>query len=498
MNTKLWSVLFVVCSWLSANLALAHNESSCSGVSVKGFTETPPMYLHESPSLRVLGKRWSTSNELKTYFDQQKKLLQVIQEQAAPGEPENVLKLASVGDVMRLSYSQPDFVDEILKEYFDSVDVLTGNLETLISPKYPVPPDSLFQMNSDPSLLTAFRNSENHNYFSVMSTANNHTFDYPDDAILDTLAALKEEGIWQSGIRTSKQQKPYLVFETKGIRIGYYAITTFVNSKETFKKSKLHLNPMVEGIEPIPFAAWKEGCEIDLSDTQRVLKQMKQDGADISIISIHWGEEHDMYPQPVQLDIAHQLVQQGADVIVGAHSHVPQPAEICFVNGYEDRLDGALADQQKAEGCVLRTSDGKPRKAMIYYSLGNFTSYSPFFWQQLGTIGELSLVKQETDAGAVVDWFAPNFVFTYDHVDNPPHGKRHLNLLNNYIVRGCNSTRCPETTKILVGSLKRHLYGESLNIWEEFRVTALTTYVALKEIIYWQLFSSEASGSSDG
>ncbi|MCG8313103.1 MAG: CapA family protein, partial [Pseudomonadales bacterium] len=216
-----------------------------------------------------------------------------------------------------------------------------------------------------------------------------------------------------------------------------------------------------------------------------VLKQMQRDGADIKIISIHWGIEHDFYPQPVQVELAHQMVAAGADIIVGAHPHVPQPAEVCFVNGYENKLSQAEAEAQRNQGCVLATMDGKPRKAMIYYSLGNFTSYTPFFWQQVGVIAEMNIVQMQDNEQRRVDWYTPKYVFTYDNAENPPNGKRHLNLLNTYIARRCDNKGCSKEVKNLVGMLDRHLYGESLSWWEEIRYTAITTYQAVKDYVYW-------------
>lgn len=487
---RLFSLVLLVAGSLAGQQAFAHAGGACNPVTTGPLTEKPPVYLHEAATFRVLGKRWSTSGELKTYFDQQKALLKLLQEQGATAEALGRIKLASAGDVMRMPSAQPNFVNPALKEYLDTVDIFNANLETLISPKYPVPPDSLFLMNSDPTLVTGFRNKEQQNYFSMVSLANNHTFDFPDDAIKDTMALLREESIFQSGIRERKGQKPYLVLEKNGIRIGYYAVTTFVNRPDTHKRSELHMPPIVEGMKPIPFSEWKDSCEIDLTDTARVLRQMEQDGADIKIVSIHWGIEHDMYPQPVQLNVAHQMVKMGADIIVGAHPHVPQPSEICFVNGYEEKLGAQVAQQQRAEGCVIESSDGgKPRKAMIYYSLGNFTSYSPFFWQQMGVIAELDLVKLERNGEPVVDWFAPEYVFTYDHVDNPPHGKRDLSLLNTYIARRCGGEGCSAATLSMVNSLNRHMKGESLSWWEELKVTAITTYDAISKIIYWQFMA---------
>lgn len=471
----------------------AHTGGVCNPVTLKPFTEHPPMYPYEMDTFRGLGKRWSTSSELKAYFDQQKQLLKRVQELSPPISAASALKLASVGDIMRLSADQDELVNPALQEYLDSVDILTGNLETLISPNYPVPPDDLFLMNSAPSIITGFRNQNQQNYFSVLSTANNHTFDFPDDAIKDTVNLLRKEGIFQSGIRESRNQKPYLVLEKNGIRIGYYAVTTFVNNKKAHIDSELHLNPIITGIEPEAFSDWRDSCKIDLSSTARVLKQMERDGADIKIISIHWGIEDDMYPQPVQLELAHRMVQQGADVIVGSHPHVPQPAEICFVNGYEEKLGAEMAQRQRQQGCVIKSSDGKVRKAMIYYSLGNFSSYTPLFWEQVGVIAEMQVARVPHADGFVVDWFAPEYVFTYDYVDGPPHGKRDINLLNTFIARRCGGSGCSGSTLNMVSVLKRHLTGSSMSWWEELKVTAVTTYDALKNLIYWQFFAPSKS-----
>ncbi|MCG8313871.1 MAG: CapA family protein [Pseudomonadales bacterium] len=481
----LWAVLFASQVW-------AHGGAGCNPLENQVLDERPPYYMHETPTFRAFGKRFSTSEQLKRYFAQQKKILSMLADQEPPADAISQLKLASVGDIMRMPSKQDGFVDDVLKEYLDGVDILNGNLETLISDKYPVPPESLFNMNSDPSLLTAFRNKAGQNYFSVLSTVNNHTYDFPDDAIADTLAHLRSEGIYQSGIRLHKSEKSYLVFEHKGIRIGYYAVTTFVNKQEMLKKTKVAINPMVEGIEPIPFNAWKSSCDIDIGDIKNVLKQMKQDGADIKIISIHWGIEHDMYPQPVQVELAHQMVAAGADIIVGAHPHVPQPSEVCFINGYENNLPQSEAEAQRSNGCVLATMDGKPRKAMIYYSLGNFTSYTPFFWQQVGVIAEMNIVQLQKNEQRIVDWYTPKYVFTYDHAENPPNGQRHLNLLNTYIARRCDGNGCSKATKNLVGMLDRHIYGESLSWWEEIRYTAITTYQAVKDYVYWTYLAPQS------
>jgi len=80
------------------------------------------------------------------------------------------------------------------------------------------------------------------------------------------------------------------------------------------------------------------------------------------IVNLHWGYEHTSTPAPFQRELARQLVDAGADIIVGHHPHVPQGWET-----YKDRY--------------------------IYYSLGNFN-----FWQFDGE------TTNENRSGYMVDY----------------------------------------------------------------------------------------------
>jgi poly-gamma-glutamate synthesis protein (capsule biosynthesis protein) len=63
--------------------------------------------------------------------------------------------------------------------------------------------------------------------------------------------------------------------------------------------------------------------------------------SDLVILDVHWGVELDTKPEPYQIPQAHKLIDAGADIIFGGHSHRLQPLEM-----YQ----------------------GRP----IFYSLGNF------------------------------------------------------------------------------------------------------------------------------
>ena len=62
---------------------------------------------------------------------------------------------------------------------------------------------------------------------------------------------------------------------------------------------------------------------------------------------MHWGNEYQRVPSDRQRDLAKKLIDLGANIIIGSHPHVIQPAEIM--------------ETEKGAG-------------LVFYSLGNFIS----------------------------------------------------------------------------------------------------------------------------
>jgi len=82
-------------------------------------------------------------------------------------------------------------------------------------------------------------------------------------------------------------------------------------------------------------------------DINNLLRQvaMAKSACDILVVSLHWGQEHMPVPSPWQVEAAHKIIDAGAKIVVGHHTHCPQGIE--------------------------RYNNG-----LIAYSLGNFN-----FWQ---------------------------------------------------------------------------------------------------------------------
>lgn len=121
--------------------------------------------------------------------------------------------------------------------------------------------------------------------------ANNHSFDYGEKSYEDTIQALEAEGIRSFGYERTA------VVDVKGVKVG--------------------LAGVYELAEHI-------GCKQKLLENIDALKEQK---AEIIIVSFHWGEERENVPSDVQVALAHEAIDHGADLVLGHHPHVLQGIE---------------------------------------------------------------------------------------------------------------------------------------------------------------------------
>lgn len=52
-----------------------------------------------------------------------------------------------------------------------------------------------------------------------------------------------------------------------------------------------------------------------------------QEQTDKIVVNLHWGYEYELYPLPVHRELAHKIIDEGADLIVGHHEHIIQSYE---------------------------------------------------------------------------------------------------------------------------------------------------------------------------
>ena len=192
--------------------------------------------------------------------------------------------------------------------------------------------------------------------FNHIIAANNHAFDRGFSGLVATAENFERAGLDFTGIYVNPEatQVP-TILDVNGIYVGIIAYTDSVNG----------LEPLVPQ-EMLPYAVRRFRSHVldDVPAIAEDIANLRAQGAELVIVSLHWGAEYVNAPTDMQRQIARALAQNGADVVMGNHAHVVQPIE------WYEREDGSrslliyslgnfLADQTRLNPPIERTQFGK-------------------------------------------------------------------------------------------------------------------------------------------
>ncbi|BCJ76455.1 poly-gamma-glutamate biosynthesis protein [Catellatospora sp. IY07-71] len=143
------------------------------------------------------------------------------------------------------------------------------------------------------------------------STASNHAIDRGPEGVTRTLDALDAAGIGHTGTyRTAAESRLPTIYPVDGVKIAHLSYTK-------------HFNGLTE-----PAGLGWIANEIDPKKIASDAKQARRAGAEIVIVSMHWGTEYEHEPDVDQQNWARQVAASpDVDVIFGHHAHVVQPIE---------------------------------------------------------------------------------------------------------------------------------------------------------------------------
>jgi len=233
------------------------------------------------------------------------------------------------------------FPFQFVKDTLSKADIVFVNLESQLSdqngetqhPKY----NLIF--TGPPSGARCIKEAN----VSVVSTANNHAFDYGIKALRETILNLQGAGVQAVGTSfDSVAGSIPTVVERAGFRIGFLAYTQFVN---------------ING-------PWRGRIALfDSLQARRDIEALRPK-VDLLVVSYHGGAEYTDRPSAKLRREFQMCAEAGADLVVGHHPH--------FVQGIE-----------------------LYRGKLIFYSLGNFVFYQPQLeLTQFGLGVHLTLVRR--------------------------------------------------------------------------------------------------------
>ena len=216
-------------------------------------------------------------------------------------------------------YTRPFLhVAETLREADITVGSLDGSLSDL-SPPSRCPEANEFQVTLN--LIGPTRMAEGFVYAGIdlITVATNHAKDCGtygwqcnDWTFNDTLATLKSAGILAAGggENLAAAFKPVII-EKQGVRFGFIGVTE-VGDNTWAADDVPGTAPLSEANLPLVLAA---------------IRNARQE-VDVLIVLPQWGHEYHVIPNAKQLRWAPQLIEAGANLVIGNHPHVVQPVEV--------------------------------------------------------------------------------------------------------------------------------------------------------------------------
>lgn len=244
---------------------------------------------------------------------------EVPSSEAPPSEPEpftvaitgdicfadnwKVMKKAREEGLEPIDCISPELVDRM-----KSADLCLVNNEFCYSDRGEALSGKAYTFRADPDNVNILHQMG----VDLAGLANNHVYDFGEEAFLDTLETLENAGIPYIGAGRNEEEAyaPYYT-EINGVKVAFVAAS---------RAEKYYMTPVTDGDYAGIAGTY---------DSARFVEEIKKADAeaDVVIAYVHWGTEYSTKLQDVQKEMAREYVDAGADVIVGAHAHILQGFE---------------------------------------------------------------------------------------------------------------------------------------------------------------------------
>ncbi|MGI6008237.1 MAG: CapA family protein [Ruminococcus sp.] len=189
-------------------------------------------------------------------------------------------------NAMYESVGDPSWFFQNVRSIFEADDLTIVNLEGPLTESEDIQ-EKTFAFKGSPSYVQVLTEGS----VEAANLANNHSHDYGERGYEDTIQNVENAGISTFGYdRTA-------LLDVKGVKVGLAGIYVLADGMERQTQLK------------------------------EKIQELKEQGAQLVIVSFHWGSEKENYPDDTQKSLAHIAIDEGADLVLGHHPHVLQGIE---------------------------------------------------------------------------------------------------------------------------------------------------------------------------
>ena len=224
-----------------------------------------------------------------------------------------------------------------------------------------------------------------HAGIDIANLANNHAKDYGPVALADTIASLEAAGVVAlgAGANAAEAYRHRILEVHGGVTVAFVGASLIV---------------------PWSFAAGADSPGIaSATEPERVLESVRTASgeADVVIVAVHWGVEVATCPSAAQQTFAQDLLDAGADAVIGHHPHVLQAIEF-------------------------------DRGKLVAYSLGNFVWHA-----RSGISGETGVLQIDFAGDRIVSWEFHPHLLDKNGAPQPASGGWRIDRLSDLIEGDC-------------------------------------------------------------
>ncbi len=211
----------------------------------------------------------------------------------------------------------------------------------------------------------------------MITMCNNHMLDGYCDGLVESVGHVEAAGLDHIGGFVDKEdsESPE-IYEINGIKVGFVTYTHSTNTMEKYCDERAAY--LVHYFK-------NSNCATDIAKARAA-------GAEVVVAVTHWGDEYKREPEATTRKYAQALAAAGADVIIGGHPHMVQPAEYI----------------------TATNANGESRTALCIYSLGNFLSQHRIQYTDSGVVFEFTIQENSDGTLSIVDpGYVPVYVWTF-------------------------------------------------------------------------------------
>lgn len=269
--------------------------------------------------------------------------------------------------------------------------------------------------------------------FDMLAMANYHTYDSNYSGLCQTKKTVIQNGMVPVGI--FEEEEDVCEYETKdfgGISAAVFSYTEALKFKPG-EENDFSVNQLFRSQEEY----LKKLC--------KAVKQSKKLDADVAVVYIYFSNTRTGTVSSRQKEVAHQLLDAGADIVVGTNPDIIEPMEI-----------------RKS-----KTKEGHEKYQIALYSLGNFitgqTGRVGTLTRNTGMIARFQYDQDSTGTYLTSLSFSPTYCVSYPTVEEQEDAGAHVRVFSipevaDYIEQG-GSTR--STVKSTKPAVKRDQNGAS-------------------------------------